>query len=120
MSIKTFQGVKSLRFLPPDTTPDAARLIATRAVRSFGDGFFSVLLPLYLSNLGFSGLRIGAMTTATLADQRRVQGPMGNAALPLPSHQGPGRVESEVDVSSVGPITAVTCGTKRTYQRITI
>jgi MFS family permease len=59
-------AIRSSRFLPPDSTPDAARLITARAVRSFGDGFIAVLLPLYLTQLGFSGFRIGALTTATL------------------------------------------------------
>ncbi len=67
-------SIRSFRFLPPGTTPDARRLITARAVRSFGDGFISVLLPLYLSKLGFSGFRIGAVTTTTL---------LGSAALTL-------------------------------------
>src|SRR5258705_11129080 len=41
-------------------------LIAARAVRAFGDGFTALLLPVYLSGLGFSAFRIGALTTATL------------------------------------------------------
>src|SRR5690554_4292085 len=55
-----------VRFLPADATQDAALLIAARGVRAFGDGFVSVLLPLYLGELGFSAVRIGALTTATL------------------------------------------------------
>jgi len=55
-----------VRFLPEDATRDAALLIAARGVRAFGDGFVSVLLPLYLADLGFSEVRIGALTTATL------------------------------------------------------
>ncbi|MHB8375790.1 MAG: MFS transporter [Dehalococcoidia bacterium] len=45
---------------------DAAVLLSTRTLRSFGDGFVSVLLAKYLSQLGFSGLRIGAVATAAL------------------------------------------------------
>lgn len=41
-------------------------LLAARGVRAFGDGFVSVLLPLYLTTLGFSSLRIGGVVTATL------------------------------------------------------
>lgn len=41
-------------------------LIAARAVRAFGDGFTALLLPVYLSGLGFSAFRVGALTTATL------------------------------------------------------
>lgn len=54
------------RFLPPDTTTDARVLLLSRAVRAFTDGYVSVLLPLYLTRLGFDGLRIGGITTATL------------------------------------------------------
>jgi MFS family permease len=55
-----------LRWLPPETTRDAAVLIAARGARSFGDGFVSVLLPVYLLRLGFDGFQIGAVATATL------------------------------------------------------
>ena len=63
-----------MRFLPSGSSPDAAILVSARAVRAFGDGFISVLLPLYLAKLGFSGFRIGAVTTSTL---------LGSAALTL-------------------------------------
>jgi MFS family permease len=62
------------RFLPPGTSNDAAVLLAARGVRAFGDGFVSVLLPLHLTLLGFSAVRIGVLTTATL---------LGSAALTL-------------------------------------
>lgn len=45
---------------------DASVLLFTRGVRSFGDGFVSVLLVGYLTELGFSGWRIGAVATTTL------------------------------------------------------
>ena len=41
-------------------------LLWSRGVRAFADGFVSVLLPLYLLGLGFDGLQIGAVATATL------------------------------------------------------
>lgn len=44
----------------------SAILIAARGVRGFGDGFTALLLPVYLSALGFSAFRIGALITATL------------------------------------------------------
>src|SRR5438132_3157088 len=56
------------------STPDAAVLLASRGVRGFADGFVSVLLPVYLLGLGFDGLQIGAVATATL---------VGSAALTL-------------------------------------
>jgi len=55
-----------LRWLPPETTRDAAVLVAARGVRAFGDGFVSVLLPVFLLGLGFDGFQIGAVATATL------------------------------------------------------
>lgn len=54
------------RWLPPETTPDAAVLVSARGVRAFADGFVSVLLPVYLLRLGFSGFEIGGVATATL------------------------------------------------------
>lgn len=47
-------------------SPDARILLLTRTVRSFSDGFISVLLASYLAGIGFSDVRIGAIATATL------------------------------------------------------
>ena len=44
----------------------AATLIAARGVRGLGDGFTALLLPVYLTTLGFSAFRVGVLTTATL------------------------------------------------------
>lgn len=52
--------------LPPGTLPDARTLLAARALRAFGDGFVSLLLPYYLTLLGYSALQIGFLVTATL------------------------------------------------------
>ena len=49
-------------------------LLTARAIRGFADGFVSVLLGLYLLNLGFSAIQIGAIVTGTL---------LGSAALTL-------------------------------------
>ncbi len=54
------------RFLPADATTDARVLLFSRGIRAFTDGYVSVLLPVYLTRLGFGGLRIGGITTATL------------------------------------------------------
>jgi MFS family permease len=43
-----------------------ARVLTAKGVRAFGDGFVSLLLPLYLLDLGFSPLQVGIITTATL------------------------------------------------------
>jgi MFS family permease len=45
---------------------DGRLLVFTRTIRSLSDGFVSVLLAAYLAELGFSGVRVGAVATATL------------------------------------------------------
>ncbi len=52
--------------LPPGTLPDARLLLAARALRAFGDGYVSLLLPYYLTLLGYSAMQIGLLVTATL------------------------------------------------------
>jgi MFS family permease len=42
------------------------QILAARAVRAFADGFVSVLLPIYLLELGLSVFAVGAIITATL------------------------------------------------------
>jgi MFS family permease len=41
-------------------------LILARGLRDFGDGFVAVLLPVYLTGLGFSSLEIGGLAGAAL------------------------------------------------------
>ncbi len=41
-------------------------LIGARGARAFGDGFTALLLPVYLTGLGFGPFRVGVITTATL------------------------------------------------------
>jgi MFS family permease len=61
--------------LLPDGTPREARLIFLgRGIRAFGDGFVSLLLPVYLIALGFDAFEVGVLTAATL---------LGSAALTL-------------------------------------
>ena len=54
------------RFIPPGVLPDARLLLWARGLRAFGDGYVSLLLPYYLTLLGYSALEIGAIVTATL------------------------------------------------------
>src|SRR6202050_2975554 len=61
-------------WFPQSATLDARRLLATRALRGLADGAVSVLLPGYLTAIGFSSLRIGAIVFGTL---------LGSAALTL-------------------------------------
>ncbi len=54
---------------PPDSrymSRDGWLLLSTRGVRSFGYGFLSVILAIYLDLLGFDKLLIGAVLSATL------------------------------------------------------
>src|SRR5512139_735027 len=42
------------------------RLLWSRGLRAFADGFVSVLLPVYLLELGFGSFDVGLVSTATL------------------------------------------------------
>ena len=42
------------------------RLLVAKGLRAFGDGYVSLLLPLYLLELGFSPLEVGVVATTTL------------------------------------------------------
>jgi predicted MFS family arabinose efflux permease len=41
-------------------------LLTARGVRAFGDGFVSILVPVYLTGLGIDALEVGALTAAML------------------------------------------------------
>jgi MFS family permease len=51
---------------PNRTPPNVNRLLVAKGLRAFGDGYVSLLLPLYLLNLGFSPLQVGIIATVTL------------------------------------------------------
>jgi MFS family permease len=42
------------------------RLLVAKGLRAFGDGYVSLLLPLYLLELGYSPLQVGIIATTTL------------------------------------------------------
>lgn len=44
----------------------ANRLLVAKGLRAFGDGYVSLLLPVYLLDLGFRPLQVGLIATATL------------------------------------------------------
>ncbi len=48
------------------SSPNVRRLLAAKGLRAFGDGYVSLLLPLYLLELGYSPLEVGIVATATL------------------------------------------------------
>ena len=52
--------------LPRWLSLDARRVLEARGLRAFGDGFVALLVPIYLYELGFSALAIGAIVTSTL------------------------------------------------------
>lgn len=60
------EHIAALRFLPPGVMPGAKALLYARGLRAFGDGYVSLLLPYYLTLLGFGTLEIGAIVTATV------------------------------------------------------
>lgn len=45
---------------------DVHRIVAGRVIRGFADGFVSVLLAQYLTDIGFSPVQVGAIVTGTL------------------------------------------------------
>src|SRR5437762_12886978 len=45
---------------------DASRILVARGLRAFGDGFVALLVPIYLIELGFDALAVGAIVTSTL------------------------------------------------------
>jgi len=47
-------------------SPDVRRLLQVRGLRAFGDGYVSLLLPVYLLSLGLTPFQVGIVTTATL------------------------------------------------------
>jgi MFS family permease len=50
----------------PSFLSDTSRILLARGLRAFGDGFVALLVPIYLVELGFSPLAVGAIVTATL------------------------------------------------------
>lgn len=53
-------------WLPPRTAPDAALILTARGIRAFTDGYVALLLPYYLTLLGYDALQVGLIATATL------------------------------------------------------
>ncbi len=63
------QGTVRRRFaiLPAGVAPEARLLLAARGLRAIGDGLVSLLLPVYLLELGHGPFETGVIATATLA-----------------------------------------------------
>jgi hypothetical protein len=56
-----------LAILPAGAAPGTYLLLAARGLRAIGDGFVSLLLPVYLLVLGYGAFETGVIATATLA-----------------------------------------------------
>ena len=63
-----------MRLLPAGTTRETRILFLGRGLRAFGDGFVSLLLPVYITALGFDAFAVGAIAASTL---------LGSAALTI-------------------------------------
>ncbi len=59
------------------TSPDVRRLLVVRGLRAFGDGYVSLLLPVYLLALGLTPFQIGVIATATLLGSGLLTLPVG-------------------------------------------
>src|SRR5215813_15344354 len=69
MGVQSHAGPRKERLTAPKAVvaeTSIAHLLSARAVRDFGDGFISVLLPVYLTALGFSPFGVGVIATAAL------------------------------------------------------
>ena len=49
-----------------DASSDVRRILVARGLRAFGDGYVALLLPLYLLDLGYGAIEVGAIATVTL------------------------------------------------------
>src|SRR5258708_32035936 len=67
-------------WFPRSATVDGKLILATRALRGLADGAVSVILPGYLTALGFSPLRVGAIVFGTLLGSAGVSLWVGVAA----------------------------------------
>ena len=73
--------------VPPASGNDLRKLLAMRSLRAFGDGYVSLLLPVYLLALGFTPLQVGAIATATLLGSGAMVFGLGLLAHRLPQRR---------------------------------
>lgn len=64
----------------PLASPDARRVVTSRALRGFVDGLVSIVLPSYLLHAGFRAAEVGALVTATLVGSAALTIAIGLAA----------------------------------------
>src|SRR5260370_18085071 len=60
-------------------------LLSARGIRAFGDGFVSILVPVYLTGLGIGAFEVGVLTTAMLLGSAIMTLTIGLIAHPLRS-----------------------------------
>ena len=65
--------------LPRGTHPEARRLLLSRGLRAFVDGYVAILLPAYLLVLGLGTWEVGLLSSATLAGSALVTLAIGAA-----------------------------------------
>ncbi len=65
----------------------AQRILISRALRAFADGYVAVLLPAYLLALGFGQLEVGLLSTATLAGSAVATLAVGSIGHRWPQHR---------------------------------
>ena len=63
---------------------DRRRILWCRGLRAFGDGYVSILLPVYLVELGHDAFAIGAVSTATLLGSALLTLALGQVAHRVP------------------------------------
>jgi MFS family permease len=71
-----------MRLLPSSANADARRLLLARTLRGLADGWMSVLLPIYLLELGYEAHHAGLMASAALLGSALLT--MAVGFLPLP------------------------------------
>ena len=59
------------------------RLLVAKGLRAFGDGFVSLLLPLYLLELGYGAFEVGAIASITLLGSGALTLAVGLTALAI-------------------------------------
>src|SRR6187200_2765813 len=77
----------------------ATLIITARGIRSFGDGLISLVLPVYLLELGYSALATGMIATATL---------LGSATLTLLAGVSAGRAPVKTLLSGAAVLMTLT------------
>ena len=75
-----------VRGTPIALTADGRLLFAARSLRSFGFGWLSVILAIYLAGRGLSATAIGAMFTATMVEDALLTMALSTLAVRIGPH----------------------------------